>query len=207
MLKGLLDKIKRNTRQEISTSFTDKAELLILTEKAIPRMKQALKDRGLNVTDIYTDIEDIKLNLLMKTNTNCRIVVVERGLGVFNTTAMRVELTDLLGLCDGVSKKATVFYTDDILKSDNTKITKSHKIEWKHYKSTVDIINSIKDYNEDYIHTEDTDTHYIHPTLEFIGEFVEEKARNNTSFEVDNSLLANTYAGKGEVIQGYDVRY
>lgn len=210
MIKDIISKIKYRKSGIQKNSLEGDVELIILTEKILPDMKNSLRDRGLPVTDIYNNIEDAKIGLLLRSNA-CRVVIIERGLGVFNTTTMRVELTDLLGMCDGKSKKATVFYTDDLLKSDNIKITKANNLDWKLYKGTVNIINEIKRYNEDYIDKNNRDEVKLINGLEFKGTLVEDKVKTDIICKIDvnenNDILLNTYNGVGDALPVYEVRY
>jgi hypothetical protein len=64
---------------------------------------------------------------------------------------MRAELSDLLGIGDGIEKKITVFYTDSILKSENTAGRRNRHIDWFKYSTTTDAINKLREYNENYI--------------------------------------------------------
>lgn len=211
MVKNILSKFKKRDKQTSNNnSLSGDAELIIITEKILPDMKSSLQERGLPVVDIYNNIEDAKIGLLLRAN-ECRVVIIERGLGIFNTTSMRVELTDLLGMCDGVSKKATVFYTDELLKSDNIKITKANKIDWKPYKGTVNILEELKKYNEVYVSNNSEQSESLNNSLNFKGKLVDDKVKTKVVYRVDideeNDILEKTCSGIGEELPLFDVKY
>lgn len=176
MLDFLKGKVKKkNTEQDEQPKDTREISLLFLVEKSLPDMKNYFKSRGISIIEIYNDIEEAKIGLLIQSGA-CRLVIVEAGLGKFTTTSMRAELSDLLGMCDGTDKKATIFYTDTIIKSENTKGRKNNGVDWIVYDNTVGVINKLLSYNERYTPTEDSksklDTHEV--VMKFKGETVQE---------------------------------
>lgn len=142
-------KKKKGIETEVETPNIDaEMSLIILTERKLPNLRAFMADQGLNITEVYTDIEEAKIGLLMQ-SCGCRVAIIETGLGKFTTTAMRIELSDLLGMCDGIEKKVVAFYTDSLIKTDNTKGKKSNA-EWVQYQSTVEVANKLLEYKEKY---------------------------------------------------------
>ena len=76
-----------------------------------------MRESGLNVSRIFKNIADARDELIMQTEPY-RLVVVETGLGRFTSTSQRKEIIDLLGICTDEDSRASVFYTDSVLKID-----------------------------------------------------------------------------------------
>lgn len=174
MLGFLKGKKKKDAQQDEQPKDTREITLLMLIEKKLPDMKNFFSDRGINIVEVYTDIEEAKIGLLIQSGA-CRLVIIEAGLGTFTTTSMRAELSDLLGMCDGVDKKATVFFTDSIVKSDNTRGKRNSSVEWVNYCNTVGVIDKIKSYNERYIASDEQSEKMksFDEAMKFIGEPIE----------------------------------
>lgn len=187
---GLFKKLKSSKNSENdAVSIEEKVErsLIILIDKKLPNLQESLVDRGLNVSTVYNDIEDIKIGLLMQSG-NCRVVVIESGLGVFTTVTMREEIKDLLGMCNGDDKKLTVFYTDSVIKSDSIKTPVGKQIDWNLYTTMADVISKLKEYNETYIMTEDIYSEKlisVEEALKITGDYVEE---NQTLVNTDGHI-------------------
>lgn len=187
---GLFKKLKSSKNSENdAVSIEEKVErsLIILIDKKLPNLQESLVDRGLNVSTVYNDIEDIKIGLLMQSG-NCRVVVIESGLGVFTTVTMREEIKDLLGMCNGDDKKLTVFYTDSVIKSDSIKTPVGKQIDWNLYTTMADVISKLKEYNETYIMTEDVYSEKlisVEEALKITGDYVEE---NQTLVNTDGHI-------------------
>lgn len=187
---GLFKKLKSSKNSENdAVSIEEKVErsLIILIDKKLPNLQESLVDRGLNVSTVYNDIEDIKIGLLMQSG-NCRVVVIESGLGVFTTVTMREEIKDLLGMCNGDDKKLTVFYTDSVIKSDSIKTPVGKQIDWNLYTTMADVIAKLKEYNETYIMTEDVYSEKlisVEEALKITGDYVEE---NQTLVNTDGHI-------------------
>lgn len=158
---GLFSKRKKaakNIEQCSTETKSTELALIMLIERCIPDMKKYFSKFGIEIEQVYTDIEEAKIGMLIQSG-KARIVIVDSGLAHFTTTAIRAEVKDLLGLCDGEDKFGTVFYTDTILKSDNTKGRKStNAIDWQEYTGTQGIIEKLKEYKETYISNSQNDT-------------------------------------------------
>ena len=150
--------------------------LYVVTDRHIPCMINILRSSGLKVSTVFENIVDAKNEILMQGNAT-RLVLIDTGTGRFTTTAMRAEITDMLGISDE-QNKTTVFYTDSALKVDITKSLGKigRAIDWQVYKSTSIVIATILSYKENYKydrespldHTESEDA-----VLSFKGEKVE----------------------------------
>lgn len=176
---GLFSKKKKaskNIEQGSTETKSTELALIMLVERCIPDIKNYFSKFGIEIEQVYTDIEEAKIGMLIQSG-KARIVIVDSGLAHFTTTAMRAEVKDLLGLCDGEDKFGTVFYTDTILKSDNTKGRKStNAVDWEEYTGTQGIIEKLKKYKETYISSSQNDTSdrvSAQEILSFKGEHIE----------------------------------
>ena len=164
----------------ISNGDKDTA-LLLLIDKKIPNLRAYIHSRGIKVDEIYYDINEAKIGMFIQSGY-CRLVVVETGLGVFTTTVMRAELSDLLGICDGVEKKITVFYTDSIIKSENTEGRRNKDVDWYKFKTTAETLDIIKAYNEKYVTDKELQEEVLESyeqVMKFTGDKVELKEDYN----------------------------
>lgn len=176
---GLFSKKKKaskNIEQGSTETKSTELALIMLVERCIPDIKNYFSKFGIEIEQVYTDIEEAKIGMLIQSG-KARIIIVDSGLAHFTTTAMRAEVKDLLGLCDGEDKFGTVFYTDTILKSDNTKGRKStNAVDWEEYTGTQGIIEKLKKYKETYISSSQNDTSdrvSAQEILSFKGEHIE----------------------------------
>lgn len=223
------NKKKKVENSSVDSSGSDVASvkndvtLIILTDRDISGMYDFYKSKGINIYAIYNDIEDARISLLMQSGA-CRIVIVESGLGIFNTTKMRGEIQDLLGMCDGISKFATIFYTDSTLKVDSNKeevgiissllgrnkIKSDGSISWEYYNGTMGIINKLKEYKEIYSELVDDmmidTTKSIDEALSYKGECTDVKLNNYDNIESDKLLdLVRCDSNPENSIQTYEI--
>lgn len=140
-------KDKKEEAVKIGSPESGETILLFLLEKRLPDVKNYMYDKGLNVNTIYYDVEEAKIGMLVQSGI-CRLIIAEMGIGRFTTTEMREELSDLLGMADGKDRKITVYHSGEIIKSDNKK---RKSVDWRRYKGIKDVVDSIKEYGEDYI--------------------------------------------------------
>ncbi|MBO5388567.1 MAG: hypothetical protein J6A59_10565 [Lachnospiraceae bacterium] len=110
--------------------------LYIVIDKYIEGLINYMRESGLNVSRIFKNIADARDELIMQTEPY-RLVVVETGLGRFTSTSQRKEIIDLLGICTDEDSRASVFYTDSVLKIDVIReLGKDTNIKWEKYKNT-----------------------------------------------------------------------
>ena len=123
--------------------------LYIVTDRIIHGMVDYMRDCGLNVNNIFDNIETVRNMLLMQFN-RCRIVVIDTGSGKFVTPTIRKELIDMIGVNDE-NLKFTVFYTDSVIKSDAMEaLGKAGKsIEWVKYKTTPIVVAAMLSHAEE----------------------------------------------------------
>ena len=136
----------------------DNLILYLIIDKPVYGILRYLRESGLKVSNMFSNIIDAKDAVLMQTEPT-RIVVVDTGTGKFTTTTMRNELIDMLGISDD-QNRTTVFYTDSVLKIDTMRsLGKSGKhIDWVNYKSTSIMAAVLLGYGENYVYDlEDSD--------------------------------------------------
>ena len=144
----LFKKKSRNIEGVERKVATDDAVLMVLVDKYIPNFQKYMCDRGINVSNVYRSIEDAKVGMFMNSSC-CRLIIIETGIGVFTTTKARAELTDLLGIADGINWFISVFYTDSIIKSENSRKIKN--VDWYEYSTVGEMIKQLIQYKEKYV--------------------------------------------------------
>lgn len=201
--------------EEVSTQEQTERALILLIDKKLPNLQKSFIERGLNVSVIYNDIEDMKIGLLMQSGYS-RIVIVESGLGTFTTTSQRGELKDLIGMCNDEDKRLTVFYTDSVVKSDNIKTNIGKQADWVLYTTIADVIKKLKEYNETYVLTDDVVTDRllsVDDALQLRGEYVEEANylvetnEQPISIEGLRQLVVRPENNPEALLPEYDVEY
>lgn len=113
--------------------------LYIIMDKNNPLVLQYLRDYGINISKIFTNINDAKDTLLMQLNP-VKILIVDTGTGRFSAIGARKEILDLMGICDE-DARISIYYTDTVLKSEveyNDGI-EAKDIHWHKYKSIADV--------------------------------------------------------------------
>lgn len=210
----MLDFLKRGKRKESEdTEVIDSSEiaLVILTDRRIPNMSDAFRDRGIPVFNIYTDIEEIKIGLLMQSGLT-RVVIIDTGLGEFTTVTMRDEMTDLIGMCDGKEKRLSVFYTDSIIKSDSIKVAPKNT-DWQPYTAMSSCIDAILKYKERYVDGEiegDSELCSIEDALKIVGKEVEVKNTVDMPLCLDAIDICKHIVDKENIencLQSYEISY
>lgn len=126
--------------------------LFLLVEKFQPDLAEYLWDCGIKVAKVRTNVEDLKIDLLMSGDYT-RVVVLEQGMGKFNSTNMRKELLDLAGMCLGDERELTIFKTSGVLRTDISKRTlgkAATEVVWQDYGGMRDVVNYLRSTNEEY---------------------------------------------------------
>lgn len=123
----------------------NKKELLlyIITDKYKPGMLDYFRGFGINVSQIFTSLEEARDALVMQVEPS-RVIILETGTGKFTSMLSRNILIDLLGICDEDTEIA-IFYTDSVIKTEvkESLIVDTKMLDWFKYKSTVDVVANI----------------------------------------------------------------
>ena len=124
--------------------------LCMVIDKPVHGLINYFRECGINISNIYNNIEDVRDALLIETNP-CRIIVVETGTGRFATIKARQNIVDMIGICDE-NNKVSVFYTESAIKTESIrKLGKDKKgLDWYKYKGSLQTAIKILEYNEKY---------------------------------------------------------
>lgn len=114
--------------------------LYIIMDKRNPSTLQYYRECGINVSKIFTNINDAKDTLLMQINP-VKILIVDTGTGRFSAMGSRKELLDLMGICDE-DARISVYYTDTVIKSEveYNESFEERNIHWHRFKSNTDVV-------------------------------------------------------------------
>lgn len=147
-------------------------ELHILTDRSIPGLMTFFNEKGLNVKKIYSDIAELRDEILMSTEP-ARIVIIDTGTGKFSLVGARKNIIDLMGISDEEEMRVIVFYTDSVIMSEAQLSEKldTVDIEWVKYQSTSHVIMTMlmKLDSEEYIRDGVCETEKYTDGLEFKG--------------------------------------
>ena len=210
-----LDRINTNNQsnneEEVSNKLDTEEEyiLYILIDKELPGLLEYAKERGVSVSKVFNNIVDIKNTMIMQTEPT-HLVVIETGIGRFTATKMREELIDLLGICDE-QNIITVFYCDEVIKSDTAavigKISKG--IKWEKLDTIVSALATIASIGLKYRCRYGKDNNTIIESAELLKykgvegeEFREEQHESRIS---SNMIGASIDSQDYEEIQRYDI--
>lgn len=114
--------------------------LYIIMDKSNPSTLQYYRECGVNVSKIFTNINDAKDTLLMQINP-VKILIIDTGTGRFSAMGSRKELLDLMGICDE-DARISVYYTDTVIKSEveYSESFEERNIHWHRFKSNTDVV-------------------------------------------------------------------
>lgn len=114
--------------------------LYIIMDRSNPSILQYYRECGVNVSKIFTNINDAKDTLLMQVEP-VKILIVDTGTGRFSAMGSRKELIDLMGICDE-DARISVYYTDTVIKSeiDYNESFEEKNIHWHKFKSNTDVV-------------------------------------------------------------------
>lgn len=204
-----------NTENSIEENITQDIKkdkhLFVLTDRKVPNLLSYIRNHGVNVSSIFSNIKDARDHMIYQTES-CRLVILETGLGKFTSINARKELVDTLGICDD-DIEITVFYTDTAVKSEAIESLEVDykRIMWIEYKSTADVVARLLKLNENYIpamlydNSENTEESLAYKGLQFSIKTSKHKI-GFPAITVDqlNEGMSNP---KYEIINNYDVTY
>ena len=139
----VIEKTETPTPEEPQEIVKQDVVLYIIADRKIHGMLQYFRDYGVNVSKIFTDIEEARNTMLMQTELS-RLVVIDTGTGRFTNMASRRDLVDLMGICDEETK-ISIFYTDSVIRTEinsAAEVDDKH-IEWFKYKSTAVVLANL----------------------------------------------------------------
>lgn len=137
-----LEKKDHNTNNKEDENSDDIKDLIlyIIMDKSNPSILQYYRECGINVSRIFTNINDAKDTLLMQVNP-VKILIIDTGTGRFSAMGSRKEIIDLMGICDE-DARISVYYTDTVIKSEveYSDSFEERSIHWHRFKSNADVI-------------------------------------------------------------------
>ena len=123
-----------NENQQIDSNKKDSTNedakdliLYIIIDRLNPSLLQYYRECGINVSKIFTNINDAKDTLLMQIEP-VKVLIIDTGTGRFSAMGSRKELLDLMGICDE-DTRISVYYTDTVI-----------NIRWHKFKSNADVV-------------------------------------------------------------------
>ena len=139
-----------NKKQTTDESVQDYI-LYVITDRPFDGLINYMREHGLNVSVIFSNIDEARNYLLMQTDPY-RLVVLETGLGKFTSTNQRKQLIDLLGMCTDEESRASVYFTDSVLKIDVTRaLGKSADVTWEKYRNTAHVVSELLKTKEHFV--------------------------------------------------------
>lgn len=140
MISKLLEFIRKEKDEGVKIRRKKGIEdIYILTEKNKEILKDYLDTYNINVSDIFDDIEEVKIKVLTNSQP-IRLIIIEYGLGRFSSAKNKEEIIDLIGMCESDDNDVIVYYTRPVIKS------KSAKSTWIKLKNTGKVVDDIKNY-------------------------------------------------------------
>lgn len=167
--------------------------LYIIIDKNNPSLLQYYRECGVNVSKVFTNINDAKDTLLMQIEP-VKILIVDTGTGRFSAMGSRKELIDLMGICDE-DARISVYYTDTVIKSEveYNGSFEERDIHWHKFKSNTDVVAHLlrNKGKENYIY-DNEDKDKVKEVADDILDITGFKFREQEQFNLgDPSITAN----------------
>lgn len=176
----------------------EESVLFFLTERKMPGLYEYARAYGINIKNIFNNIEDAEVGMVIEEKPT-RLVVIESGLGKFIRTANRKDLANLMGLSAGNDdKKITIFYTDSVLLSDARKVMgrRYKELSCHKYRGTIEVIRELLKLGENYIEGAQGDQENLEYALRFKGVHVEVE-KSKIELGVGDCLLDGMRSAEG----------
>ena len=111
----LFGRKKEKEIEETQESAID-STLSLLLEVPKNGIVQYFNNMGIQIEDIFYNIEEAQFGIMGVSDVHKRLVIVESGAGMFGKKENRLALEDILGMVDNKSLDATLFFTDTGMK-------------------------------------------------------------------------------------------
>jgi hypothetical protein len=133
------ESVEASTADEGATEAKELV-LYMIIDKTNATMLGYFRDFGINMSRIFTNLEEAKDTLIMQVNP-VKILIVDTGTGRFSAVNARKELIDIMGIVDE-DARISVYYTDTVIRGEikYNEAFESRGIHWHKYRSTVDIV-------------------------------------------------------------------
>jgi len=215
-----LDDLEGNIRfDEVESEKVGGKQQKTILYCIIDRKKHGLvsymRENGLNISYVYTSIEQAKNSMLIEDNPT-RLIILDTGTGRFSAVNVRKELIDLMGICDE-DTRITVFYVDSAIKGDWQRDLGKNKtrfsVDWVQYSGTESVIKKVMSYKEGYMLSPDAEESDIvtgaerEMALQFKGPEVEGK--NNVKdniIKIDINEFQDSLGTSDKLLPKYNIR-
>lgn len=131
---------KQSKKEDIIEEVKD-YKLIILTDSKNTGLKSYFRDNGVNVSDVFYEIDECKDEILFNDGL-IKLVIIDVGTGRYKGVGQREKLIDLLG-SDDEDIKISIYTADTRLEEDVDERKIKRDIHWHKYKSTVDVLDNI----------------------------------------------------------------
>lgn len=213
LLSGLFS--KKEKKEDIIKNNRIAAEngdikLIILTESKNKYLQQFFVTKGIYPEEVCYTIEDASTRLIRE-KCSVRLVIIDQGLGDLYNIATREDLQMVLSMCDGVYKKALVFYSKYGAYYDNRNLG-SDVVRWELYDGLDNVARTINGLGETYSVTQAVADKFILdpiPPLQTKGVKVEKTdkfkyAESNVDvYALLNNLYEECLEANGESLPQY----
>ena len=198
---------KKKKQEEVVEEVKD-YNLLILTDSKNTGLKSYFRDNGVNVSEVFSDIDECKDEVLFNTGL-VKLIIIDVGTGRYKGVGQREKLIDLLGN-DDEDIKISIYTSDPRLEEDVEERKIKRYIHWHKYKSTVDVLDNIisKKKTENYIiDSLQVDKEEDKKTLHFKGYNVKPEEYTDKYITTFTNDFRFFKMKPGNDIEGYDVVY
>lgn len=208
----LFGRKKEKEIEETQESAID-STLSLLLEVPKNGIVQYFNNMGIQIEDIFYNIEEAQFGIMGVSDVHKRLVIVESGAGMFGKKENRLALEDILGMVDNKSLDATLFFTDTGMKNQIRKNIKEKckengiqepDVDYIEYESMSTVYDTLEGYNENYNVGGAKDLELKNP-LDYVAKkiTVSKSAFDDTEYK-DDSLFVKDQ--NGESILGYKVK-
>ena len=130
-----------------------KIKLIILTESNNIYLNRFFSTRGIHTYKVCYTIDEAS-NEMLQTKGSVRLVIIEQGMGDLYNVSTRDGLKNLISMCDGVYRKALVFYTKQAFKYDNRKFGEDI-VCWEYFEGLARVTSTLIGLGEIYFISDD----------------------------------------------------
>lgn len=200
-----------NKKNVKAVNADEEYELYLLIDNKANQIGGWLNKLGIYPTYISEDIDDFA-GMIEMAYEKCIVMIVDTGVGGFNSMENATKLINLLGMDVFEDKHFYMLYSDDTIRVDaRAKLGKTN-IKWIQYKGSKDIYNLIKQNHMKLIDGEPYDYKvYDMDCLEFKGESLDSEGDEWTYQCEENEEVESLYGLFGgeekdkESIEGYKI--
>lgn len=203
---------KKKQVEEVSEPPVE-STLSLLLEVPKNGIVQYFSAMGIQIEDIFYNIEEAQFGIMGVSDVHKRLVIVESGAGMFGKKENRIALEDILGMVDNKTLDATVFYTDSGMKNQIKKNIKDKfkengiqepDVDYVEFESMSTVYDTLSGYNEKYGVGGAKDLVLDNP-LDYVARklSIRKSAFDDTEYHDDSFFVRDQ---NGESVLGYKVK-